>query len=113
MVAKVLNNVCLCGSGERGARRNYYTGMSETTPFTFIYDKLGVLIKKSLASFVSSGKNNLFQESLLTVSIPYFTQQHSTLYKTFGFCLDYICLDYGSTSILMGCGILRLTVHEQ
>lgn len=71
MVSNMLNNVCLCGSGERGARRNCFTDMS--MHFTFMYDKLGVIIKKALASFVSSGKNNLFQESLLTISISYFT----------------------------------------
>lgn len=77
MVSNMLNNVCLCGRGERGARRNYYTRMSNPMHFAFTYDKLGVIIKTALASFVSSGKNN-FQESLLTISISYFTQRYST-----------------------------------
>lgn len=76
MVSNTLNNVCLCGSGGRGAPRNYYTDRSKPMHFAFICAKLGV--EKPLVSFVSSGRNNLLRESLVTISISYFTQQHFT-----------------------------------
>lgn len=61
MVSNVLNNVCLCGSGERGARRTYCTDGSKPVRFTFVCDKLGGRIKKAPASFVSSAKITCFE----------------------------------------------------
>lgn len=60
MVSNILNNVWRYGSGERGAQRRYYTDMSKTTCFVSICNKLNVTVKKALASFISSDKNNLF-----------------------------------------------------
>lgn len=62
MVSNMLNNVCLYGSGERGARRSYYTDMGKVMCFISIPNNVGVTIKKLFHPFFQEVKITCFED---------------------------------------------------